>query len=449
MKRTLIIISASLGLCFLISCEKYLDVKPNKKLVVPKTLTDAAALLDYTFVNTFSPIGEAAADEYYLSSADWAALPIVRDRNVYLWQNDAIDADGGAWEGRYHIILVANEVIRLMKNISPDEGEKAEQQRLHGSGYFFRGYAMFNLLELFSKPYNKATAQNDMGIAIRLTPDMNEMTVRSSVQASYDQIISDFEKAADLLPLTSIIQSRPNKSAAYGSLARVYLQMEEYDKAALYADSALQIHRELMDYNTVSLTATAPFARFNKEVIFFASGSAANFSTSRCRIDTMLVRSYHSNDLRRSLFFVQNVDKSYSFKGDYNGQNGSALFMGITTSELYLIKAEALVRTGKVQDGLNNLNLLLINRWKKGTFTPYHTTDANLALHKILEERRKELVLRGSRWNDLRRLNKDVRFAITLKRQINGDTYTLLPNDKRYTFPIPQVVIEQTGIPQN
>jgi hypothetical protein len=71
-------------------------------------------------------------------------------------------------------------------------------------------------------------------------------------------------------------------------------------------------------------------------------------------------------------------------------------------------------------------------------------------LVKIITERRKELPFTGSaRWEDLRRLNKDPQFAKTLIRQLNGQNYTLAPNDPKYTLPIPDIEIKLSGIQQN
>jgi hypothetical protein len=66
-----------------------------------------------------------------------------------------------------------------------------------------------------------------------------------------------------------------------------------------------------------------------------------------------------------------------------------------------------------------------------------------------LAERRKELIYRGIRWSDLRRLNRDSRFGIILTKTLNGVTYSLLPNDKRYVLPIDEIEIRLSGIQQN
>lgn len=83
------------------------------------------------------------------------------------------------------------------------------------------------------------------------------------------------------------------------------------------------------------------------------------------------------------------------------------------------------------------------------TFIPYTASTASDALNTILLERRKELLMRGIRWSDLRRLNKEPQFAKTLIRIEDGQTYSLQPGGLRYIFPIPLLVIQMTGIPQN
>ena len=49
---------------------------------------------------------------------------------------------------------------------------------------------------------------------------------------------------------------------------------------------------------------------------------------------------------------------------------------------------------------------------------------------------------------DIKRLNKENK-NIILKRVEDDGVYTLMPNDGFYALPIPDDIIELTGIPQN
>lgn len=125
------------------------------------------------------------------------------------------------------------------------------------------------------------------------------------------------------------------------------------------------------------------------------------------------------------------------------------MFSGLATDEMYLIRAESYARTGKVSEAISDLNILLQNRYKTGTFTPYSTSlSEKQALDTILSERRKELPFRGLRWADIRRLNKEGA-NITLTRRLNGQIHTLPPNDLRYVLPIPPDVLRLSNIENN
>ncbi|WP_343609398.1 RagB/SusD family nutrient uptake outer membrane protein [Chryseobacterium oranimense] len=110
--------------------------------------------------------------------------------------------------------------------------------------------------------------------------------------------------------------------------------------------------------------------------------------------------------------------------------------------------AECKIRLNRVEEGMNDLNNLLIKRWKTGTFVPITANSQAEALDIVLKERRKELLIRGLRWPDLKRYNRDGA-NITLTRTVKGQTYTLPPNDLRYAIAIPEDIITLSGMPQN
>jgi len=95
------------------------------------------------------------------------------------------------------------------------------------------------------------------------------------------------------------------------------------------------------------------------------------------------------------------------------------------------------------------LKYLLIKRWKNTIpYVPVTAITIPEAVSKILIERRKELYMRGLRWMDIKRLNKEGN-NIILTRKIAGQFYTLQPGANYYALPIPIDIIEQTGIQQN
>jgi tetratricopeptide (TPR) repeat protein len=241
--------------------------------------------------------------------------------------------------------------------------------------------------------------------------------------------------------------TRPSKPAAFAALARIYLNLRNYDSAGFYANKCLQIYSNLLDYNSVDTTAGF-VGLFNKEVLFHTliNNSYSGFLSYNCLIDSSLYSLYDSNDRRRSVLFQINSDNTISFRGNYN--NTTDLFSGLATDEIFLIRAECYARSGNTSGAVSDINTLLQNRFITGTFTPIIASSASDALTIILIERKKELLLRGLRWEDLRRLNKEGRLD-TLTRQIGGNTYTLEPNSYEYIFPIPDDVIQLTGMKQN
>ena len=98
--------------CLLLTgCHKYLDAKPDAKLVIPKNIADLQALLDnYIRVNYFDPsAGEASADNYYLSDADWASLFSLDNKRMYTWEKDYLFSTyPNNWSQTYVVVYVAN-----------------------------------------------------------------------------------------------------------------------------------------------------------------------------------------------------------------------------------------------------------------------------------------------------------------------------------------------------
>lgn len=441
----------------LFSCQKdFLDKKPDKSLLVPTTLKDFQALLDNTTIMNASPsLNMIAGDEFYTTRGALDALGAIYEENAYLWTKD--DPYQGNrildWEQPYQQVFYANVVLEGLNKITPDSYSRNQWNQIKGCALFFRAFAFYNLAQEFAKPYLNATASADLGIPLRLTPEVNSKSVRASVQATYDQVLADLNTALSLLPQSTAIKSRPSQPAVLALLSRIYLSMGDYVNSKKFADTYLSVKSNLIDYNNLTASGANPFPQAipdgNDEVVFYSALIPINFEYSSLTIiDSSLYRSFDTNDLRKPLLFLDNGGGVINFIGDYSGMSYFN-FGGLATDEVYLNRAECFARSNDGASALKDLNLLLQNRYKKGTYISLNSSSPDVILNAVLNERRKELIARGTRWTDLRRLNQDSRYAVTLKRLISDQVYTLPPNDNRYIFPIPDNEIAGSGIQQN
>jgi hypothetical protein len=440
------------------SKDKFLSAPPDQSQVVPSSLEDLQAILDNDLVMNGSgnygvvpSLGETGADNYYVSANNFNTVLKPLEQNAYTWAKNIFSNEQVLdWNFPYRSVFYANEVLDVLPSLTAENSQDPVAANIKGSALFYRAHMFYQLAQVFAPPYDSATAAADLGIPLRLHADVNETMSRATLQQTYARIIDDLQQALPLLPVTPLYKTRPSKPAVYGLLARLYQTMQNYSLALQYADSCLQLQKALLDYNTLDSAALFPFPLFNDEVIFHCTLQTTDFVPfvgTIGTIDTTLYRSYDEGDLRKT-FFYKNLYGQLAFTGSYNGT--FAPFGGIAADEIYFIKAECEARQGNVTQAMSDLNTLLKTFWKTGTYKDIEASGAEDALQKVLQERRKQLVFRALRWTDLRRLNKDSRFAITLTRVVSGQVYTLPPNDPRYVYPIPPKVIAfNPSMPQN
>lgn len=456
-KIILIPVYLFLSAALLLSCEKedkWLDIKAVKSDVVPETLADFQALLDNTSImNDASSAGLAGADNFYFTDADYNASD-EESRNLYIWSKNIWSSEASVhWNNSFKVIEYSNIVLDGIKKI---EDSGTEYRNVKGEALFHRAFATYNLAQLFCKTYT-SSALSDLGLPLKKSSDVNIIDDRASLQDTYQQIIVDAKDAAALLPESQPYTQRPVNAAAYGLLAKTYLIMGDYTNAALYAGKAITLRGQLLDYNNTALVNTSTTYRFPAntknmpEMLFYCQSNSYRHLTaatsSRALIVPELYNSYDNNDLRKTLFYSASAPTA-KYRGGYTGKGQN--FSGIATNEIYLIRAECFARLDNTNAALADLNLLLRNRYKTNTYINKATTNAEEALTIILAERRKELPFTSNvRWEDLRRLNKEVKFQKTLTRVVNGTTFILPPNDNRYVLPIPSLEIQLTSIQQN
>lgn len=436
----------------------FLNVKPSTDLVIPQTLDDIRGLLDNTMeINFTGGLGQMAADEYvFVDYAAWQGTTTATERNSYIWADDIYEGRVPIedWVYPYRSIFYANNALQSLDDL--DLSDSAEKDNLKGWALFIRAYAYHDLVRNFCLAFDIQTADTDLGLPIRLNPRIDEIQPRASLRETYGQIILDLHEAVSLLTpqFQQTNRNRPSKSTAYALLARIHIMMNDFENAELNADNSLTLYNKLIDYNTVSTISATPFPMLNDESLLMARQDApyiitanANWNTG-VTVNPDIINSYHENDLRLPIFFARNTQGNYYVKTGYFGAS-SYPFHGPAVNELYLVKAECLARRGETGQAMEWLNNLMVKRFKNTeTYEPLTATNQQEAIHLVLEERRKELIWRGIRWSDIKRLNK-IGANITLRRQLNSQEYTLQPNSIRYAFPIPDDEITRSKIEQN
>lgn len=449
-KKIYILFSLCIMCTVLFSCKEYLDAKPNKTLAIPDNLPSLQALMDdYPRINNKAPgTGESSTDDYYITDADYNALPSEDDARVYTWQNSYLFAgEPNDWQFAFTGVYYANTIFEQLAKIERNGLNANEWDNIKGQAHFTKGFFELQGAWLWCQAYQPATAATDLGLPIKESTDFNKRSVRSNLADTYRDILFHLKKSIPLLPTRQIHVMRPSRPAAYGMVARALLSMRDYKEARLYADSALALNSTLMNFNNLKAATAYPIIKFNEEVLLDGIFSLpAPLSNTKARIMPSLYALYSDDDLRKSIFFMDNNNGSFAFKGSYSGS--SSLFSGISTNELYLIKSECEARAGNRIRAMQTLGLLLKNRYKTGKYIGFNPLNDDDAVKIILTERRKELLFRGLRWADIKRLNLEGA-NISMNRTVAGKTYTILPNDKRYALPIPEQIIMMTGMEQN
>lgn len=456
-QRLLNILSASILLpaLLLAGCEKYLDVKSSSSIIIPNRVSELEAIMDNSAVvalNNMPAQQELISDYCILTPGAFAALSD-EERNEYLFNVQPEDLTVmSTWISAYKKIFSCNVVLDLLPTVKDGLTERGQQ--LKGHALYYRGFTHFMLLEHFSMPYNRETADKSLGIPIKKNPAEGDKTVRATVAGSYKSILEDLEEALRLLPVREVLLTRPDKLAVHAALARIYLVRGEYDKARDHASELLNIKSYVDDYNTRDLELALPFNFRMEEIIIPHSGVGPMYSDPRkSLVAPEFYQSYDEDDLRKTGLFTANAPDNIVFKGSYTGWASAGMFVGATVPEMLLIRAECRARAGDAGTAMEDLNYLLKHRYKKDHFQPRTASGADDALRQVIAERKKELPFRGLRAMDLRRLGDDPRFAVTLARTVtvNGQTFsaTLAPGSNRYALPIPKNVIDLTGIEQN
>ena len=432
----------------LVSCTDFLDEKPNAALSAPHTLEDLQAMLSNSNIFGKEPmLPEVSTTDYYLEEESLQSLADEAHKRAYVWETQGLFQENlsNDWKTVYDLVYYCNTVLEGLEDIERDEKNADVHDRVQGEALFFRGKSLLQAALLWVEAYDEELRESKLGLPLRMDTDFNKVSVRSTMGETYDAVISDLKSAAPLLPDYPHHLTRPSKAAAFGALSRTYMAMRKYEEALYYADEALAIRPELLDFNVLDEQLSFPIPEYHEEVVFSSFFQIDQIlDHTRLLVSPELFALYSDDDRRRDILFSIAADGKVTFKGRF-AVGGYALFSGIATNELLLNRAECYARKENYAMARADLLRLLDKRYRPG-YVPDIEDDGLLSA--ILEERRKDLPFRGIRWMDIKRLNREGA-GIVQQREAAGEQVSLSPNDLRYARPIPEFVVDISGMEQN
>ena len=417
------------------SCDNALDVDlPSNQLssesVYASEPTAEAAVngiyqsmvADFFYNRVHTVLGETA-DEL---------VPRTGIANIYS-SNEIPETDGtinANWGELYKTIYNANNVIEGLTKSTSINAVKSKQWIAEAK--FLRAYSYFYLTNLWG----------NVPLVLTTNVDVSALLPQFSQETVYAQILLDLTDASKDLPSDyknyDQERIRATKWAAEALLARVNLYLERWNEASSHASAVIN---ETGTFGLITgLTDTnSPFIADNKESILqipyfnvdYTYEGSSVFTTG----GTLLLRKgnvlFETGDARKTNWTIDINDRLGVFLGiaprkyqnDF-GDSPSERSTLLRLAELYLIRAEARVKSNDITGAQQDINAIR-NRALLDNTT---VTNPNQLLDLIALERQREFFAEnGHRWLDLKRTGKLDETLSVLSDKIWKTTDNLYP----------------------
>ena len=404
--------------------------------------------------------------------------------NIWQWDIRSTNSEvESVYAALYRIIGRCNffldQVDALRKSMTDDDSIETLDYYT-GEVYCARALAYSELIKCFCKAYDPATAENELGVVLADTYFGEKPAKRASLYDSYQFVISDLEKAEELLDEDYNYYDSPyfTHAAAHAIHARVALYMQDWDNAI--SESSI-----LIDSDAFALATCRSYASSSQTYLQYlwsndasyediwrigytqtsyggAQGSIfLNFTTDYYYYYPDYVPAqwvldlYTSGDARYDAYFAT-LQTGYSHQLTwpllikYYGNESLRANMiyhvnmpkPLRLAEQYLIRAEAYCQKGAYAAASTDLSTLRQTRFTSGGSI---SVNSGNWLETISDERVRELYMEGFRLHDLKRWGKGFARTPQTHSQSEGSSLKIEAGNPLFVWPIPNHEIVSPG----
>ena len=440
MKKIYTITLSSLLLC--ISCNSMLEINPKDSLPGDKALStlsgnESLLLGAYDMMQGTSLYGR-----------DMICTPEILADNCgmaqggYMYRSDYRNTMGSGcniWTAAFRVIATTNDVISYIDKVNIESSQEGTRNRIKGEALFIRGLLYFDLLRAYAREPDHLVNNFNLGVPLITEPFVSmgpeAYPSRNDIFTIWAQIEKDLNEAFTLLQGNdgANFPQRATHYAAKALLSRAYLYQGKWSDAVAAADWVITQNKPSLytgEYKDIYTNGVESIfeLRFSAPEALGSSSLHAMYGTvddgyrdeegygngrgsgeGELIIADNLLTQFEEGDKRltmmRKAYFGSNKVWWNTKFNSWQGQFGQDNIPMIRIAEIYLIRAEALLKASSPDytTARSDVNALRISRGLSATTA----TDANLAI-AIQKERRLELCFEGHRFFDLKRQGLDI-----------------------------------------
>ena len=461
------------------SCSDELDALPGQSKVDGNVVVDQKSAIValngvyYTFAmcgtDNYDVKSTGCSQFYEIFTADLAGTAVYYQGPYLFEPHDPMTLSrycGYFWTPFYATVNAANAFIKQMEGADDSWFEAGKKNALLGEAYAMRALAHYNLLRLFGYSWD---INSPYGCIVR-TEQSTTLTLpkgRSSVKDTYDQILSDLDFAIANAPVAND-NYYVSQWFAKGLKARVLMmrgQDGDYAQAAQLCADVIQNGPYALEENYEDIFHQKGLA--SQEVIFGIQPKenqtdvkeAYYYRNSPQYFPTDNMVALYEGDPRLQQMYKLEQAEQYGYNEDgtlmvyYIDQYtickhlNPATFAADETeetqyqmrlSEMYLLRAEALARTGNIKEAATLLKTVM----SKSGITDFTAVDAattqEAMLRQIFNEALKNLSFECGLEHDIM-----LRFPESITLQFNpvygNKQYNILPfptDEFKYNFEL-------------